>query len=306
MADSNHKKESLSQQTHQTIDVIGADNLADNNAMMADNAPDTEYLLADSITIQAENVPDSMVNEEYSMVSEDDRQTDNNENIEFFDKISILELQKKYNIKRDALYKRMGYLRITTYKVSGKACLCPEQVAQMDGLHEHIRGGHKMDTYPKPEPTGPQKLEIQQTEPLQVLSDVEVENTESAITLQQSNIQQSSYDSKLPDNLEPLGPQAVIPRLNDKELENIDKQAQIIAATRYVATQELADYYASTGEFTIPEIVEGINQRRSKTESLWESTHQASDPKSISQLLINRAKARKAVGIQNQAEVTAS
>jgi hypothetical protein len=43
-------------------------------------------------------------------------------------KISILELQEKYGIGRDPLYARMRYLRIKTYKVSGKAHLDAQQV----------------------------------------------------------------------------------------------------------------------------------------------------------------------------------
>ncbi len=295
MADNKEKIKLFSQKNHQIINAIMADNLTSDDAIAADNAPDIELLLADTTTIQAENTADSIVSEEYNLTNEQRRQADDNKNTDFFDKISLLELQKKYQIKRDALYKRMAYLRITTWKVSGRACLYPEQVAHMDGLHKHMRGGQRMNTYPKPLPTGPQKLEIQQT------SDVEVENTGSAITLQQS-----SSDGKLPDNLEPLEPQSIHHQLNDEELENIDKEAQIIASTRYVLTEELADYYTSTGKFTIPEIIEGLHKRCSKTQSLWESTHQVSDPKSLSQLLIDRAKARKAVGIQNQKEAPVS
>ncbi|TBR56666.1 hypothetical protein B4U84_28930 [Westiellopsis prolifica IICB1] len=80
---------------------------------------------------------------------------DDRQNNDIFDKISILELQKKYGIGRDSLYGRMRYLQITTYKIKGKAYLDAEQTAHMDGLHDHIQATGKMEGYPIPEPSGP-------------------------------------------------------------------------------------------------------------------------------------------------------
>ena len=68
-----------------------------------------------------------------------DNTPDSSTNQENFSKISISELREKYSIGRDPLYARMRYLQITTWKVSGKAYLDAEQVAHMDGLHEHIQ-----------------------------------------------------------------------------------------------------------------------------------------------------------------------
>lgn len=64
-------------------------------------------------------------------------------------------MQDKYKIGRDTLYKRIKYLRIAAWKVSGKAWYDAMQVAHLDGLHEHIQNGKKMMDYPRPEPTGP-------------------------------------------------------------------------------------------------------------------------------------------------------
>ncbi|MBD2666679.1 hypothetical protein H6G73_19775 [Richelia sinica FACHB-800] len=92
-----------------------------------------------------------------------DTQPDTLENETENFKISILELQKKYGIGRDPLYARMRYLRIKTYKVLGKAHLDAEQVAHMDGLHEHIKANGRMEGYPVPQPSGP--IEEEQTTP---------------------------------------------------------------------------------------------------------------------------------------------
>lgn len=107
---------------------------------------------------------------------EDSQKEDN------FSKISILELQKKYEIGRDPLYARMRYLQIKTWKVSGKAYLYADQIAQMDALHDHIKTTGRMEGYPVPDPSGPQD-----------------EQTESAgaIALQQS--QQLETSSTKPD-----------------------------------------------------------------------------------------------------------
>lgn len=85
-------------------------------------------------------------------------------------KISILELQQKYGIGRDPLYARMRYLKITTYKVSGKAHLDVEQVEYMDGLHEHIQQTGRMEGYPVPEPSGPIQVEDEQPTPTTTLT----------------------------------------------------------------------------------------------------------------------------------------
>lgn len=74
---------------------------------------------------------------------------------ENFSKISILELQKKYGIQRDSFYARTRYLRITTWKESGKAYLDAGQTAHMDALHDHIKTTGRMEGYPVPEPSGP-------------------------------------------------------------------------------------------------------------------------------------------------------
>ncbi|MCC5611523.1 hypothetical protein LC612_33485 [Nostoc sp. CHAB 5834] len=66
---------------------------------------------------------------------------------ENFSKISILDLQKKYDIGRDPLYARMRYLQIKTWKVSGKAYLYADQIAQMDALHDHIKTTGRMEGY---------------------------------------------------------------------------------------------------------------------------------------------------------------
>jgi len=71
-------------------------------------------------------------------------------------KISILELQKKYEIGRDPLYARMRCLQIKTWKVSGKAYLYADQVAHMDALHDHIKATGRMEGYTVPDPSGPQ------------------------------------------------------------------------------------------------------------------------------------------------------
>lgn len=85
-----------------------------------------------------------------------DNQPDTTQNQDNFSKISILELQEKYGIGRDPLYNRMKYLKIKTWKVSGKAHLDAQQVEYMDGLHEHIQQTGRMEGYPVPPPSGPQ------------------------------------------------------------------------------------------------------------------------------------------------------
>ena len=86
-------------------------------------------------------------------------------------------------------------------------------------------------------------------------------------------------------------------RVTELEYENIDKQAQFLAATRYIATQNLANHYANTGQFTIPEVVQMVRHSCEQTQAKWDQAHATTDPNYVTQLLINRAKAKaKAVG----------
>ncbi|AFY51366.1 hypothetical protein Nos7524_5677 (plasmid) [Nostoc sp. PCC 7524] len=122
-----------------------ADSMENNSVNLADNTPDNSLQLGDNPA--------------------DDRQ-----NIDNFSKISILELQKKYGIGRDPLYNRMKYLRITTWKIGKKAYLDAEQIAHMDGLHDHIKTTGKMEGYPVPEPSGPIEVEDEQPTPTTTLT----------------------------------------------------------------------------------------------------------------------------------------
>jgi hypothetical protein len=92
-----------------------------------------------------------------------DNQPDTTQNNVENSKISILELQKKYGIQRDSFYARTRYLRITTWKEGGKAYLDADQIAEMDGLHEHIQQTGRMQGYPVPEPSGPVEEDEQPT-----------------------------------------------------------------------------------------------------------------------------------------------
>lgn len=100
----------------------------------------------------ADNQPDNIQTEDESLQKEEN-----------FSKISILELQKKYGIQRDSFYGRTRYLRITTWKEGGKAYLSADQIAEMDGLHEHIQQTGRMQGYAIPDPSGPVDEEEQPT-----------------------------------------------------------------------------------------------------------------------------------------------
>lgn len=147
---------------------------------MADNTPD--------ITLQsADNTLDATLQSADSTA--DDRQ-----NTENFSKISILELQEKYGIGRDSFYNRTRYLRITTWKVLGKAYLDAEQIAHMDGLHEHIKAQGRMEGYPVPEPSGPQDEQPTSTTTLAVAETQQISTATPNYTPKQKRSQSSPVD----------------------------------------------------------------------------------------------------------------
>jgi hypothetical protein len=104
--------------------------------------------MRDSSLDNQDNLQDNQQNQQDTVYRKDTKK-------ENFEKISISELLKKYRIGRNPLYNRMTYLKIKTWKVCGKAYLDTEQVAQMDGLHEHIQVTGRMEGYPVPPPSGP-------------------------------------------------------------------------------------------------------------------------------------------------------
>ncbi|MCP6761919.1 MAG: hypothetical protein NHB32_24935 [Fischerella sp. CENA71] len=137
----------------------------------------------------AENAPDSTPDSTNSTADNDICPADDRQNNDIFSKISILELQKKYGIGRDSLYGRMRYLQIATYKIKGKAYLDAEQVAHMDGLHDHIQATGKMEGYPIPEPSGPRQEEqeaeqttalVEISEEITVSNNQQIENSPTA------------------------------------------------------------------------------------------------------------------------------
>ncbi|MCC5668434.1 hypothetical protein LC653_32425 [Nostoc sp. CHAB 5784] len=127
----------------------------------------------------ADNQPDTL-----SIDGESSQKEEN------FSKISILELQKKYSIQRDSFYARTRYLRITTWKEGGKAYLYADQIAEMDGLHDHIKATGRMEGYPVPEASGPIE-ENEQPEPTGSLAIPETQKITPTYTPKQKRSQSS-------------------------------------------------------------------------------------------------------------------
>lgn len=275
MADNKHKFESLSPESQQTIDVDVADNVADNDAMVVDLEADTELLSADTVTIQAENVPDSLVDEE-------EEQTDDDENIDFFDKISIPKLLKKYLIGRDTLYKRMTHLKITPWKVSGRSCLDAEQVAHMDGLHDHIKSGKKMKQYRQPLPTGP--LEEQQ-KTLQLATD---EPTTEANVKTPSNIVASPQNGAFEAQPETptLPTKKIRATRSNADIEQVKLEAQERVRAKRLAVIQVARAYEEDPSQLPPEILQEIEEAEMASISTPLSHRAYYDPNVLAQLAI--------------------
>ena len=128
------------------------DSTADSTVQLPDSTQDFVQNLTSYPADSTQKLPDSR--QDFDICPADNT-PDDRQNSDFFSKISILELQKKYNIGRDSLYGRMRYLQITTWKIGKKAYLDGRQITHMDGLHDHIQATGKMEGYPIPFPSGP-------------------------------------------------------------------------------------------------------------------------------------------------------
>ena len=161
MADNKKQIESLSQESHQTIEGSMPDKLTYSDGMLVDSMPDTDVILADNMVNRKDSTVDSTASIEDSTV---DSTMEDSQNAKKFQKFYIKELEKKYRIGRSSLYKRMEYLQITSWKELNKAYLDAEQVKHMDGLHKYIESTNRMEGYPVPAPSGPNSLQQQTVE----------------------------------------------------------------------------------------------------------------------------------------------
>lgn len=161
---------------------------------MADNAPDISLNQAD---ITADNTPDISLHSADSTEDSDICPADDRQNTDNFEKISILELQKKYGIGRDAFYGRTRYLRITTWKIGKKGYLDAEQIMHMDGLHDHIQATGKMEGFPIPEPSGP--IEVEDEQPATTTTTLAVAETQQIATPDYAPQEKRSHSTQVDD-----------------------------------------------------------------------------------------------------------
>ena len=227
------------------------------------------------------------------------------------------ELETRHCLGRAQVSNRLSLLFIKTYRIKGqgnKAYITQEQLRLVDALDAYLKanGNHKIEDFvqeriatgeivpfseSKAEPEAEPELEAEAEVKPELEPKAESESESNAlITQEQAQALVSPELTALDEQVIEMSIGAVAPDISEQEFDAIDQQAQYLAAGRYVATQDLADYYAQTGNFTIPEVVQRIKQRRSQTSAHWEQAHSGTDPNALTQLLIQRAK-RKAAGV---------
>jgi hypothetical protein len=246
---------------------------------MADNSQDKTANTPDNALKNDDSTLDSAP--ECESIAADDIQQ-NAAKAENFDKISISELLKKYGIGRDPLYARMRYLAITTWKVSGKAYLDAGQIAQMDGLHDHIKATGRMEGYPIPEPTGPkpegegQKLQAAQGE-----STVE-DNVEKSFSLVVS--ENGAFETQAETTT--LQTQTINTTISNADIEQIKLEAQQRVKTKRMAVIQVARAYEENPEKLPLEIQQEIEQAEMAAISTPISQRSYYDPNVLAQLVI--------------------
>lgn len=263
MAYSKHKKEPKSLPTQQTIDVSVVDNSVTDNASHDYNQDDSEHLSPDSITVES----DSEFDDTESLEDIDDAD-DDEINIDFGDKISFKKLQEKYEIGRDTLYKRLKHLKIAAWKVSGKSCYDAMQLAHLDGLQAHIKSGKKMETYPKPEPTGPSS-ESTAKKP---------EISSSIVLSQNGNVETKDSSDKIdPTPIQKVFSKADVKQINSDALERLK--------TMRLAVIEVTRGYQENPDLIPSEILQEIEEAEMAAISTPLSHKPYYDPKALAQLV---------------------
>ncbi|MFK0729574.1 MAG: hypothetical protein ACIWVG_00005 [Gloeotrichia echinulata HAB0833] len=178
----------------------------------------------------------------------------NTADVESTTKIPLSELQKKYGIGREALYSRMRYLQITTWKISGKAYLDVDQVASMDDLHAHVQLVGKMEGYPVPEPTGPRSVEEEPTAALTISSSQLNSPPQESTTLTVTEPSQLSTPNYSPKQKRKQSSQQV------DDVAAIVNSAQNKAAGTLIAENILAQHFIQNPDLLSDELKAKIKE----------------------------------------------
>jgi len=213
------------------------------------------------------------------------------------DKFLTSELPKRFNVSRSVVHERLKALNIKPYKQDNKSYISGDQFMLMNELDAHLKGGGEIEEFVQ------QQIANGNIVTLTVDELEEKPETELSALLSQEQahvlMQEESQRAVEINVIEPVPLGAVAQQIDEQELESIDRQAQFIGAGRYIATQELADYYAQTGNFTLQEVLQKVKERRAQTSAQWEQAHRSADPNALSQRLLQQAQ-RKAAGAVNR------
>lgn len=75
----------------------------------------------------------------------------------------IAKLEEKFSIKKAMVYKRLEYLKIKPFKEGRQLWLSDQQLADLEGLHEHMQATGTMDGYKNQLAIVPSSSEISST-----------------------------------------------------------------------------------------------------------------------------------------------
>ena len=171
--------------------------------------------------------------------------------------MNVKELLLKYGLSsRTALYSRLRVLGIELAKDDNdKAFATPEQLAELDELHDHIKGGNKMSTFVKAS-----KVHVVSniSEQFSVHS-TEQENTKNGHLSEQSTVQGTNTVDEAP-----LKEAIILDRLVGAIINNINPAKSPLDKHRELQESEQNNWRLTTKE--IEEIV-GKKPRKKKGEN---------------------------------------
>ncbi len=156
---------------------------------------------------------------------------------ENIDGVSLVDLQERYSISRDALHKRIRYLQMRTWKIQGKGktYLDSDQVAYLDGLHAHMANNNgRMEGYIVPEPSDISSL---------------ANNTTSNEIIKQEYLE-----------AENINPEEIYIHQNQTSYSRIMEQAEQKAASILIAEGILTNKYLDNPELINPDLRQKIEE----------------------------------------------
>ncbi len=206
--------------------------------------------------------------------------------------LTIKQLERRYSLQRDALYKRMEHLNIKPLKDGVRSHLNRQQIGYMDELHEYMKQTGKMKDFPRPKPTGPWKeeelqdlLAKQREEETQTLVTEPCEEEAQALVVTTKGSSVPNVNNRQPINIKPAS--GTYSNAPQSDLA-IAKRRSAERAASLIAGEELAVNYFLENPNQLPDdLYQRVAGLKEQLNSSTQRRQEQYDPEYFAQMMLN-------------------